>query len=169
MKAPLPVCYIYIYKHHLLNITSIIKASWGLFTWSEYVCQRYLSECSVPKHTMESVLYVDRQTKISVHKIFFTPVLDFWWRLSWVSKPGWIPCMLSHLCGPRIHLWCDTYWLYKSQHNSWAFLIHVLADMSTSIGGGSGVWTHNHPCGEQRTVYHSPTPAQPHRKFSSNR
>ena len=22
-----------------------------------------------------------------------TPVLDFWWRLSWVSKPGWIPCL----------------------------------------------------------------------------
>ena len=20
-----------------------------------------------------------------------TPVLDFWWRLPWVSKPGWIP------------------------------------------------------------------------------
>ena len=23
-----------------------------------------------------------------------TPVLDFWWRLLWVSKPGWTP----HLC-----------------------------------------------------------------------
>ena len=22
-----------------------------------------------------------------------TPVLDFWWRLPWVSMPGWIPCL----------------------------------------------------------------------------
>ena len=22
-----------------------------------------------------------------------TPVLDFWWRLHWVSKPGWIPSL----------------------------------------------------------------------------
>ena len=29
-----------------------------------------------------------------------TPVLDFWWRLPWVSKPGWIPCLraLSPAC-----------------------------------------------------------------------
>ena len=29
-----------------------------------------------------------------------TPVLDFWWRLPWVSKPGWIPCLraLSPVC-----------------------------------------------------------------------
>ena len=39
-----------------------------------------------------------------------TPVLDFWWRLPWVSKPGWIPCMLSRLSDPQIHLWCDTCW-----------------------------------------------------------
>ena len=47
-----------------------------------------------------------------------TPVLDFWWRLPWVSKPGWIPCMLSHLCAPHIHLQCDTCWLYRGQHGS---------------------------------------------------
>ena len=29
-----------------------------------------------------------------------TPVLDFWWCLSWVSKSGWIPCLhaLSPAC-----------------------------------------------------------------------
>ena len=58
-----------------------------------------------------------------------TPLLDFWWHLPWVSMPGWIPfCMLSHLCDPQIHLWCDTCWLYRGQHGSWAFLIPVLAD-----------------------------------------
>ena len=67
------------------------------------------------------------------------PVLDFWWCLPWVSKPGWIPCMHSYLCDPQVHLWCDTYWLYRSQHGSWAFLIYVLADVSTSIGGGLGI------------------------------
>ena len=35
-----------------------------------------------------------------------TPVLDFWWRLLWVSKPGWV---LPHslLCGGKysVHSW----------------------------------------------------------------
>ena len=27
-----------------------------------------------------------------------TPALDFWWRVPWVSKPGWIPtCVLPHM------------------------------------------------------------------------
>ena len=37
-------------------------------------------------------------------------------------------CMLSHLCDPQIHLWCDTCWLYRGKHSSLAFLIHVSAD-----------------------------------------
>ena len=45
-----------------------------------------------------------------------TPVLDFWWRLPWVSKPEWIPWMLSHLCDPQIHFWCNTCWLKRGQH-----------------------------------------------------
>ena len=40
---------------------------------------------------------------------------------------------------PQIHLWCDTCWLYGGQHGIRAFLIHILADMSTSVGGGSGL------------------------------
>ena len=69
-----------------------------------------------------------------------TPVLDFWWCLPWVSKPGWIPfCVLSCLCGPQIHLWCDACWLYRGQHDSQAFLIHVIIDISARIGGGSGL------------------------------
>ena len=47
-------------------------------------------------------------------------------------------CLHSHLCYPEIHLWCDICWLYGGQHGSWAFLIHVLTDMSASIGGGLG-------------------------------
>ena len=35
------------------------------------------------------------------------------------------------------HLWCNTCWLYWGQHGSWAFLIHILADVSTSTVGGS--------------------------------
>ena len=76
-----------------------------------------------------------------------TPILDFWWCLPWVSKPGWILSLACFLtCAqqiPQIHLWCDTCWLYRGQHGSWAFLIHVPADMSVSIGGGSGAQTHD--------------------------
>ena len=54
-----------------------------------------------------------------------TPVLDFWLHLPWVSKPGCIPCMVSHLCDPQIHLWYDTNWLYKDWYGSQAFLIRI--------------------------------------------
>ena len=48
-----------------------------------------------------------------------TPALGLWWRLPWVSKPGFIPfCVLSCLCDPQIHLWCNTCWLYRGQHGS---------------------------------------------------
>ena len=40
---------------------------------------------------------------------------------------------------PEIHLWCHTCWLYRGQHGSWAFLIHIPADVAASIGGGSGL------------------------------
>ena len=71
----------------------------------------------------------------------------------WVSKPGWIPCMLSHLCDPQIHLWCNTCRLYRGQHSSWVFSIHILADVSTSIGGGSGF----EPTSEHSAVYYLAT------------
>ena len=49
--------------------------------------------------------------------------------------PSWV---LSHLCDHMVHLWCDTCLLYRGQHGIWAFLIHIPADMSKSIGGGLG-------------------------------
>ena len=48
-------------------------------------------------------------------------------------------CMLSHLFDPQIHISCDTCWLYWGQHGSWAFLIHIPADVLASFGGGSGL------------------------------
>ena len=53
-----------------------------------------------------------------------TPVLEFWWRLPWISKPGWIP-FVCFLCDPQIHLWCDTYLLCGSR----VFSIHILAEV----------------------------------------
>ena len=92
-----------------------------------------------------------------------TPFLDFCWRLPWVSKPGWIPCRLSRLCDPQIHLWCDTCWLYRGQHGSWAFSIHILADMSVSIGRGWGPrlkpMTVSAARSKHHAVNHSATPA----------
>ena len=45
-------------------------------------------------------------------------------------------CVLFHLCDPQIYLWCDTCRLYRGQHGSQTFSIHVLADVTSSIGGG---------------------------------
>ena len=88
-----------------------------------------------------------------------TPVLDFWWHLSWVSKPGWIPfSMLSHLCDLQIHVWCNTCPLYRGQHGSRAFLIHVLTQALVEVRAGAP--TQDHLCGEHSTVYHSDTPAR---------
>ena len=41
-----------------------------------------------------------------------TLFLDFWWRLPWVSKPGWISCKQQI---PQIHLWCDICLRLQSQ------------------------------------------------------
>ena len=67
------------------------------------------------------------------------PVLYFWWHLSGFQSQGRSLYMLSHLCDPQIHLWCNTCWLYTGQHGSWAVSYHILADMPTSIGGGLGL------------------------------
>ena len=55
------------------------------------------------------------------------PVLDFWWRLLWVSKPEWVLLYSSLaevyvLCYtfPESHLWCNTCQPLGSQHGSWA-------------------------------------------------
>ena len=65
------------------------------------------------------------------HKSFlwghwYTPVLVFWWRLLWVSKPEWAALFIlgggmhvTHF--PKIHLWCDFCWPLESQ----AILFHV--------------------------------------------
>ena len=41
-----------------------------------------------------------------------TPVLDFWLRLLWLSKPEWIPSLACFVTcmkqNPQIHLWCNT-------------------------------------------------------------
>ena len=43
-----------------------------------------------------------------------TSVFDFWWRLPWILKPGWISSLVCYLTcmqqNPQIHLWCDTWW-----------------------------------------------------------
>ena len=59
-----------------------------------------------------------------------TPVLDFWWRLLWVSKPEWA-ALFTHGRGvmwytfPEIHLWHNTYRPLEDRHGSWASLFHI--------------------------------------------
>ena len=59
-----------------------------------------------------------------------TPVLDFWWRLLWVSKPWRIPLLTCFVVCvqliPQIHLWCDTCWSFDDQHGSRAALTRLL-------------------------------------------
>ena len=67
-----------------------------------------------------------------------SPLLDFWCRLSWISKPG-VDLLLVYFVPymqyiTQVHLWCDTRWPLNSQHSSWAFLFHILAHVYTSIG-----------------------------------
>ena len=72
------------------------------------------------------------------------------------NQDRFLGCVLSRLCDPQIHLWCNTCWLYRSQHAGQAFLIHLLADhVSISTGGGLNSW----PCMLQHSaVNHSATP-----------
>ena len=76
-------------------------------------------------------------------------------------------CVFSYLCDLQIHLCCDTCWLYRGQHGSQAFFIHIPADVSTSIGGGAGLepMTVHAACCKHGTVYHLATPAWHHFKF----
>ena len=43
---------------------------------------------------------------------------------------------------PDIHLWCDTCWLYRGQHGSWAFSIHKLQTCLQALVEvqGSNLW-----------------------------
>ena len=65
-----------------------------------------------------------------------TIVLDVWWHLSWVWKPGWIPFVgvLSYPSDSQIHLWCYICWLYGGQHGSRVFSIYVLKKFISQSG-----------------------------------
>ena len=71
-----------------------------------------------------------------------------WYLCFWTSgdicpgfqSQGGSLCMLSHLCDPQIHLWCDTCWLYRGQHGSRAFCRHVHKHWWRF-----GAWTHDRP------------------------
>ena len=151
----------------------LVSKSVLLFTFSERKRGALQFRCSLACQADNKINWSSTTYQVSLKCFFFlifedispfrgatdTPVLDFWWCLPWVSKPGWIPSMLFHLCDPLIHLWCDTCWLHRGQHGSWAFLIHILTDLSTSIDGGSGqtgAWTHNCPCRTQQAWHCKP-------------
>ena len=56
---------------------------------------------------------------VFLKNVYEATVLDFWWRLLWVSKPEWIPsfaCFLSCVQWIlQINLWCYTCWLLDGQ------------------------------------------------------
>ena len=66
-------------------------------------------------------------------KLFVGPLIPLFWTSCDVcpgfqSQGGSVAWMLSHLCDPQIHLWCNACLLYRGEHDSRAFSIHVLAD-----------------------------------------
>ena len=85
------------------------------------------------------------------------PVLDFWWRLLWVSKPKWTANLAlakdMHGIFPEFHFWCDTFAGVYSQYSGWSLSPHVCFSSGSSIGssgqvGGGGVWV-----GKKHEVY----------------
>ena len=73
------------------------------------------------------------------------------------SQGGYPFCMLSRLCDPQIHLWCDTCWLYRDQNGSKAFLIHLPADIHVCKHWWRfGVQTHECPCRTLQARHHIP-------------
>ena len=60
-----------------------------------------------------------------------TPVLDFWWRLLWVSKPEWV-LPYSHCGGEcNVHFLRSTFWCYTLPSSWWTALwgvdqVHIL-------------------------------------------
>ena len=78
-----------------------------------------------------------------------TPVLDFWWRLLWVSKLGWSAGWHTFLPACKIHLWCDTCWLIEvsmAAKHIWSTYLQT-CPQAISIGGSSGL---------ERVIYTEP-------------
>ena len=74
------------------------------------------------------------------HVLFVGPLIPLFWTSGDVcpglQSQGGLTCTLYCLCAiPQIHLWCDTCRPLDSQHGRQATLTHILADVSTSIGG----------------------------------
>ena len=64
-----------------------------------------------------------------------TPVLDIFWHLPWISKPGLIPscaCFVAYMQWiPQIHLWYGTCWPVDDSHAT----LDLCTCTCTSIGG----------------------------------
>ena len=88
-------------------------SGWYVSYWNAFLFLKFFYQCISPFRGATDI-----------------PVLDFWRRLAWVSKPVWIPCLSASSPAHKeiqIHLWCDTCWSLTSQHGSWAVSIHILA------------------------------------------
>ena len=122
-------------------ITTFIRGSWRKWVHpkqtvcvnkSSFTCEtRWQHRC----WTSAKLLAVIHQfSSFFFFKIFGGHKSFSWGTLFWTSSDvcvgfqskGGSLFVLSHLCNPQIHLWCDTCWLYRGQHSSQAFLIHIL-------------------------------------------
>ena len=115
-----------------------IMTSATLETKISFLCGVILAECF---HRIIFVFNCNVKIKLSFPNILDmipfcratdTPVLDFWWRLLWVSKPEWVLPYLSLveayvLCYtfPEINLWCDTCQPSWWPAWQWSRLFHI--------------------------------------------
>ena len=98
-------------------------------------CKYYFSSCSNPASFHKCSVEVNWSTWSFYIKFLdntspfcgttVIPVMEFWWRLPWISKSGWNPLLACFLVCvqwiPQIHLWWDTCWLHSGQHGSQVF------------------------------------------------
>ena len=95
-----------------------------------------------------------------------TPVLDFWWRLLWVSKPEWVlphsslaEVYVLRYTFPDIHPWCDTCQPLCGRHGGWAVSSKYLWGI-----GGTGNWElscRRSQCEIRQTLYRLSYPGYP--------
>ena len=109
----------------LYSSTTNIPATFEHLKNLKYALPHFSRCLYISNSTLEGNISVKRGHSLQCFywsKIFFfcgatdTPVLDFWLRLPWVSKPGWIllACFLA-CTTPQIHLWCNTCWPLDGQ------------------------------------------------------
>ena len=110
--------------------------------WSSIVrsrlcmCPRDPNKSSIPAVKQDSfnLLFSGGGGERGTQVLFWitdTLVLDFWWYMPCVLKPGMLSCLcaMDSSDSPLPGSGCDTCWLYSGQHSSQAFSTQILTNI----------------------------------------